>query len=315
MHKSVVLKSALKSALPFQPWLRRIKRRWIPYQDDPANSRFALQQGLRLIDLLLASQTGLCADVLEIGTGWLPIVPLLFRLAGARRLILTDVERLMDRQTIARARAVIRANMPAISAVLQKTDAELTATLEADFPFEYRVPWDSRSHPAASADIVFSRAVLEHVPPVVLERLVTGLGRILRPGGVMCHAVDNSDHWEHRDKSLSRLDFLRYEEGWFWRLACRNTQAYQNRLRHSDYLRLFAAHGWTAIVADGTPDERCLRDLETLPLALAFRHYDHQDLAILTSYFVFRRTTECACAESPPVVRWTPSGGPLGPGC
>lgn len=296
MRTSVVLKSALKSALPFQPWLRRIKRRWVPYQDNAANSRFALQQGLRLIELLRASGTDLRGDVLEIGTGWLPIIPLLFRLAGAQRLILTDVERLMDQQTIAKARALLRANMSAISAVLQRSEADLTATLEADFPLEYLVPWDSRSQPSASADIVFSRAVLEHVPPAVLERLVTELGRILRPGGVMCHAIDNSDHWEHQDKSLSRVDFLRYEDGWFWRLACFGTQAYQNRLRHSDYLRLFAAHGWTAIVADGVPDERCLRDLETLPLASGFRDRDHQDLAILTSYFVLRHSTECVRA-------------------
>ncbi|MGH7085537.1 MAG: hypothetical protein ACREFN_11170 [Acetobacteraceae bacterium] len=101
------------------------------------------------------------------------------------------------------------------------------------------------------------------------------------------HAIDNSDHWQHRDRALSRVDFLRYEDDWFWRLAC--VGGYQNRLRHGDYLRLFAAHGWTPIIAEGVPDERCIKDLETLPLASSFRGRDHRDLSILTSYFVLRR--------------------------
>lgn len=289
MRTSVVLRAAIRAALPFQPWLRRTKRRWIPYQGDLANSHFALQQGLHLVELLRTSGVDPAGDVLEIGTGWLPIIPLLFRLAGARRLVLTDVERLMDRQTIAGAKAVIRANLPAIATVLDRSVADLELTLAADSPFDYRVPWDIRSHPASSADIVFSRAVFEHVPPEALDRLTLELGRILRPRGVMAHAIDNSDHWQHRDRSLSRVNFLRYEDDWFWRLA--SVGGYQNRLRHGDYLRLFAAHGWTPIIAEGVPDERCIKDLETLPLASSFRGRDHRDLSILTSYLVLRRGT------------------------
>jgi len=53
---------------------------------------------------------------------------------------------------------------------------------------------------------------------------------------------------KHQDKSLSRVDFLRYEDGLYWKLACFNPHAYQNRLRHSDYIGHFRKHGCSAIL-------------------------------------------------------------------
>lgn len=292
MRRTVVLKSALKAALPFQAQLRRMKRRIRPYRDNPANSRLALQQGLQLMRTLRTAGADLNGDVLELGTGWLPIIPLLFHLAGARRLILTDLERLMDRHTVARAREVIRENLPMVARTLDQSEGRLAARLAEDFAPEYLVPWSSRTHPEGSADIIFSRAVLEHVPPAVLGQLLSDFNRIIRSGGAMCHTIDNSDHWEHRDKMLSRLDFLRYEEGLYWRLACADPQFYQSRLRHSDYVRLFQMHGWAVDVAEGEPDEQCLRDLATLSLARRFLGRDHRDLAILTSTFVLQRAAD-----------------------
>ena len=105
----------------------------------------------------------------------------------------------------------------------------------------------------------------------------------------MCHIVDNSDHWEHRDKSLTRTNFLRYGDEWLWRIACFNGQNYQNRVRHSDYLNLFHKYGWMTSVAEGIPDAQSLSDLRSLPLAAAFNRRDHRDLPILTSKFVVRR--------------------------
>lgn len=249
---------------------------------------------MQQIQLLRSARVDLTGDVLEFGTGWLPIIPLLFHLAGSRSLMLTDIERLMDTQTIARAKRVIADNLATVASVLHETEADLATRLHGDFSPAYLVPWDSHGHPSCSVDIVISRTALEHVPPSTLSDFLGEFSRIIRPGGAMCHIVDNSDHWEHQDKSLSRVNFLRYEDGWLWRLACLNPQTYQNRFRHSDYLALFRQHGWIAVIAEGTPDERCLSDLHTLPLAASFAGRDHRDLAILTSTFVLRRKAETA---------------------
>jgi hypothetical protein len=108
----------------------------------------------------------------------------------------------------------------------------------------------------------------------------------------MCHLIDNSDHWEHTDKSLSRVDFLRYDREILWRVANLSQQHYQNRLRHSDYARLFQDHGFEILMADGEADPASLRDLEVLPLAPAFRNRNPSDLAILISLFVVRRCAQ-----------------------
>lgn len=282
-----IVASAAKALVPLQPQLRRLKRRIVPYRDNPNNSALALADGLEQVQLLRAAGATF-GDVLEFGTGWLPIIPFLFCLAGARQLVLTDVERLLDRQTIERAKRYIRENAHIVAAALRTPAPEILARLDAALS-RYHAPWDCGDQPSHSVDIITSRAALEHIPPRSLDSLFDEFRRIVRPNGFMCHIVDNSDHWEHQDKRLSRVNFLRYEEGWCWRLACLNVQSYQNRLRHSDYLALFRRHGWEIVAAEGEPDRQCLKDLRTLPLASDFAHRDRNDLAILRSAFVLRR--------------------------
>src|SRR5438270_7929774 len=94
-----------RGMLPFQPALRQLKRRFFPYEDDPSNSDYCIIQGMEQLAAL--RESGLPVrdtEILEFGSGWLPLIPLLFHLAGARRLALTDVTKLMDEQTITRAK-------------------------------------------------------------------------------------------------------------------------------------------------------------------------------------------------------------------
>jgi SAM-dependent methyltransferase len=289
MWQLQMVKRLVKSAVPFQDDVRRIKRRLMPYSDTLDNGSMALSVGLHQIRLLREAGADLTGDVLELGTGWLPIVALLFHLAGARHLVLTDIRRLMDERTVARARTLVAAHLPEIAREFAASPAELRARLEEPLSYSYFVPWRAARQSDCSLDVIVSRTVLEHIPPDVLEDYMLQFRRVLRPGGVMCHNVDNSDHWEHQDKSIGRLNFLRYEDGPLWRLA--SVSAYQNRLRHSDYAAMFDRTGWVTILADGPADEQCLRDLETLPLAARFRDRDPRDLAALSSNFILRKAT------------------------
>src|SRR6202021_2562874 len=62
-------------------------------------------------------------------------------------------------------------------------------------------------------------AVLEHVDPKMLEAMMADFRRILVPGGAMVHFIDYSDHYAMCDSSISRCNFLQYED-WVWRLCC-----------------------------------------------------------------------------------------------
>jgi SAM-dependent methyltransferase len=274
--------------IPFQGQLRHLKRRLLPYQGDAANTDYCVTNGLEQIAVLrrLGIQVE-GAEVLEFGSGWFPLIPLLFHMAGARRLVLTDVAQLQDEHTFARARAIVAGRVDDAAKVLDCPVAELLSRLNGPFPHDYLVPWNPKTFPDQSLDIVVSRAVLEHVPKVQIEYFFKHFHRILRDDGVMCHIIDNSDHWQHKDRSLSRIEFLRYEETeLFWRLAQLNEQAFQNRLRHSDYEKLIADADFQIILAEGEPDAKCLRDLERISLSSRFRDYEPRDLAILSSLVV-----------------------------
>jgi len=287
MWQVQMLKRLVKSAVPFQDDMRRLKRRIVPYSDTTDNGANALSVGMVQLRMLREAGANFRGDVLEIGTGWLPIVGLLFHLAGARHLVLTDIRRLMDESTIARAKALVAKFLPQIAEDFAVPVNDLQARLEETLSYSYHVPWRAEDQPDNSLDIIFSRTVLEHLPPPVLEAYLRQFWRVLRPGGMMCHNVDNSDHWEHQDKSIGRLNFLRYEDGVLWRLA--SVAAYQNRLRHSDYVAMFARTGWTMLLADGPPDAQSLRDIKALPLARRWRDRDPHDLAVLSSNFVLRK--------------------------
>lgn len=291
MKHSDVLNSALRSLIPFQRRMRSIKRRFAPYTDNAANSNLCITNGLQqLVALRAAAVPVPGAVVLEFGTGWLPLIPMLFHVAGASRLILTDVEQLMDDSTIGRAREIVQARIDEVATTIGISREMALARLHENFAPDYIVPWDAARHPAASADIIISRATFEHVPAIPLRDFLAAFLRILRPGGAMCHLVDNSDHWEHRDKRLSRVNFLIYEDGhWLWRLAQMHQQSFQNRLRHSDYIRMFEEAGFIVQSASGEPDARCMSDLARLSLATPFAGRPAEDLAILTSLFVARK--------------------------
>jgi hypothetical protein len=99
---------------------------------------------------------------------------------------------------------------------------------------------------------------------------------------VACHIIDNSDHWEHSDKTLSRLNFLRFSEAVF-RWTYWNGLNYQNRLRHSQYIDFLNAAGFSILAEEGPVDPAALSSLQNIPLAAPFRKFTPEDLAILTT--------------------------------
>ena len=127
--------------MPFKKTLRQAKRRLSPYDDNEGNSQLCISNGLEQISALREAAVPLSgAEVLEFGSGWLPLIPMLFHLAGAKRLILTDIARLMDAATIDLARNRLRGRLDEIAATLQTPREQLLARLEGPFPHDYLVP-------------------------------------------------------------------------------------------------------------------------------------------------------------------------------
>jgi hypothetical protein len=287
-----------KQFLPFQNTIRSTVRRLRPYEPDRANIDYAITNGLEQISMLRDSSISIAgARAVEIGSGWCPVVPLLYILAGAQSVLLTDVERLLDRPLLEKAVTFVREKAEVIGAGLGINPASIFRALDItglEFPvalerlrLSYTVPYRIEQLPRNNIDIIFSRTVLEHIAPDDLCSMFAESRRALSARGVMIHTIDNSDHFEFADKSISRINFLRYSEA-IWHLACLNRQNYQNRLRHSDYRKVFGAAGYEVVTERREIHEGARVAARTLPLASRFRSYSEEDLATLSSVFLVR---------------------------
>lgn len=291
------LLGAAKAILPFADTLRRMRRACSAYAPDLANDEARLDDAIRQIETLRRNGISVeGATVVEIGTGWIPIVPLIYRLAGAAEVISVDQERLLDARQMCHAMEYIEQNIERIASrsglsgwhapVYPKAN-DLEAML-ADQRIRYLAPANLLTLPEASADLIVSRAVLEHIPPRLLMKIIGGSREILRAGGHICHLIDMSDHWEHQDKSISRLNFLA-QRGPLWWLANLNSQNYQNRLRRAEFIALFERAGFDIIAADGEPDQRAMESLRSLDVIPQYRTWPPQELAVLVSTIIARR--------------------------
>lgn len=286
--------STAKAILPFQRELRQIKRAIVPPRMG-VNHQWALTGALEQVAALKAAGVDVTGRrVLEIGSGWYPVAPLIYRLAGARIVHLADAHRLLHSRNVLAALAFVGERADQIEAALgvpaQEVRSALTPPPGLDFEallawlgFSYVAPYDPAQAPVV--DVVFSHTVFEHIAPADLEGLLAALKPRLAPGGALCHGIDHTDHRSNTDPRLSPIDFLRYSDT-VWRLFCINPQDYTNRLRRSDYLALFRRAGYAVVSDTSYPSERARADLDRLPLWGRFREMDREDLCITWSLMV-----------------------------
>lgn len=197
--------------------------------------------------------------VLEVGAGRDLAVPLALRRLGVHEVVACDVERLAKLDLIQHAADRILA---------KQVEFRTWGDLE-QFGVHYRAP-----HYVAASDrkvaCSCSNEVLEHVPPDQLAVLLKALRSVTT--GITTHSIDYSDHYARSDTSLSRLNFLRYSDGeWQW---FNSGKQYVNRLRHSDYVRMFKEAGFaileeSSVAGEPPPD---------LKIAEQFKRYDPPDL-------------------------------------
>ena len=238
--------------------------------------------------------------VLEIGTGWYPIVPLGLYLHGADSIWTFDIDPLVNGPRLACAVAMF--DDYAARGQLQKFWPDLlpqrltllralrtgnstpdpVAQLES-LGIHLRVQDASQTGlPPNSVDLMVSTGVLEYIPPPALTAILTEFNRIATPGAVMSHYLNLIDQYSYFDRSLNRLNFLKFPARQ-WKYL-NSPLTWLNRLRISDYRALFHAAGFQIHTEEntlGTEDE-----LAGIRLAPEFQKYSKDDLLVLFSRVV-----------------------------
>lgn len=240
------------------------------------------------------------AVLVEVGTGWFPVLPLCFALAGARACHTFDVARHLDARLTRRAIARLEVHLSAIAdaaglgfaEVLERyqyvSDAPDVSAALARAGVRFYAPADAAQTGLddRSVDAVFSNSVLEHVPREGIAAILRETARIVKPGGVSLHSVNCGDHYAYFDRSITPINYLKYSDRQ-WRLW-NNRLLYQNRLRPADFLRLAEDAGLRIVLSRYTPKERLLNLLPALGVAEEFQRYPPEQLCATSIDFAGR---------------------------
>lgn len=237
-------------------------------------------------------------EVLELGTGWYPVIPLCFFLCGAEKITTVDISPLLtaEKLRITLKQLSLAASegrlqkffnpdplrLKTVLSVSENTDWNLKDMLDA-FQIRYLVT-DARKLPldSESLDLIVSNNTFEHIYPAILAEILIEFKRLLRPGGMMSHFIDMSDHFAHLDTDITIYNFLRFsEKKWGW---IDNRIQPQNRWRISHYRRLYAELGIPVSKEENRPGDLAL--LRSVPIHKDFKELPEGEVAVSHSYMV-----------------------------
>jgi hypothetical protein len=247
--------------------------------------------------------------VLELGTGWFPIVPVALHLCGFDAITSID---LVSHCSQHRLRDVV------IRYAAAHRDGSLGDLLPGYVPDRVeRLAWlVERQDNVQPADVgltlltgdvrdltieegtfglLVSNHVLEHIPLTDLPPILSKLRRLGSRDGLMSHRVDLGDHFSHSDPRITPYNFLRFSARQ-WRLIDNRIQP-QNRLRVDDYRSLFAATGW--MVTAETTASAGVDLLGQVPLHGDFARKDPAMVAVTTYEFTAATAPVKASAHRP----------------
>jgi SAM-dependent methyltransferase len=262
--------------------------------------RERLRSAAHHVERIQGGETAREDTILELGTGWHPIVPIALHLCGYQQIASVDLVRhctrasvyaTAERLTELHQRGTLRDLLPEYDGVTAEKLAEKLATIGAKEldPAELGITFllrDARQLPFQTGSIgsVVSNNVLEHIYPQVLLPTLQELRRTLSTVGVMSHIVDLSDHFAHLDPSITPYNFLRFSDA-AWRWIDNSIQP-QSRLRVDDYLDLLQSARleltWSETEADRADE------LDEVPLAPRFRSKPAAVNAVTTLAFTAR---------------------------
>jgi len=233
------------------------------------------------------------STVVEIGTGWEAIGTILLYLMGVKichtydhvphlrfelvQMLINEIENHIDEisQFISVPKPILDERLSKI-----KTSENLNDFFEKA-NIIYHAPGDAAETglESNSVDVVYSNAVLEHVPKEVVNNIIIESKRILKNTGVAYHLIGLHDHYVSFDKKISKVNFLQYPE-WLWAFFVYNKISYHNRLREKQFLTIFKSHGAKINWIESKIDEPDIDVLKKIKINKKFSGMTPEELAV-----------------------------------
>ncbi|MBN2306197.1 MAG: class I SAM-dependent methyltransferase [Anaerolineae bacterium] len=242
------------------------------------------------------------AHVIDLGTGWHPIIPVGLFLCGVSKIWSVDIDPLVYRnlleemliQFVAYAEngrlkdflpGLHEERLPALQDALNKTTN--AAPLDEVFAALHIELWIADAQHTGlepgSIDLFTSNYTLEHVPGEVICGIFAEFRRLAKPTAAMSHLIDVKDHYANFDGSITPYNFLKFSDRtWRW---FNNDLLYQNRCRLNDYRRLHEETGFRVVFEDHEPGD--VEQFRRVELAPQFQNYaSDEDMSASLGWFV-----------------------------
>jgi len=238
--------------------------------------------------------------VLELGTGWYPIIPLMMYLMDVGEVVSVDIQSWMtqERQIRTIEKLTEWRNDGKLQSLFPKVNEEKWQRLQyiLSHPEQFTkdqidaeigltpMLMDARKLPFDDGyfDFICSNNTFEHIPADILKGILSSFWRLLHPQGLMSHFIDLSDHFAHFDQSITIYNFLQFSQKTWDRID--NSIQPQNRLRWRDYVEMYQSIGVPIDLEATRPGDQNL--LKTVHLHPEYAGYTAQELAISHGYIV-----------------------------
>ena len=208
------------------------------------------------------------------------------RFLGGLRTVVENPERLLNTVRDLAPPSVVRHRLRDLCEALEDSPMNPMGAMDVS----YLAPIDSAriGLPSASASLVYSVSVLEHVDPDSLLQLHCEIYRILEPGAYAIHVINCGDHFARIDKRITSINFLQYSDT-TWSFIAGNPFSYHNRLRASEHKELTLLSQLLLMDERSTVDQVAMSSMNTLRLCDRFSGWDVSDLCTTKLVLVLQK--------------------------
>jgi hypothetical protein len=214
---------------------------------------------------------------LELGTGWHPIMPLLFSLENAKEVCSADLNFHVRKENVLRLISFFEKRkvtnffnenniiineerwqqLLKIKYELQKLSApsfikwnELFDSLNIKF---YEGDAAQLNFDNKKFDICFSVNTLEHIYQPMLQNILSNYVKHTNDKAYHLHVIDMNDHFSHMDTTITKYNYLQFSKEQ-WKIIDNNLQP-QNRLRITDFEKIWEQINLQLIFEKAMPAE------------------------------------------------------------
>lgn len=302
-----LLKSTVQRAIslfPYSSEVNELFQRYVTRSVELGDGMFQtqLERSHTHLNHFLARQKEKPVDftVLEVGTGWYPTQLLGLYLCGSKTIWTYDIASHLRRSRIQRMVQLfseydrqnkIQQHLPLVRPERLAFFRQNAPFANTDSPEQFLARFNILARlqnveksglDAGSVDLSFSHAVLQHIPPAVLKKIVVELRRVASARSATSHSINLADLFATSDPSITPFNCLKFSEQ-SWRYL-NSPLIPQHRLRIADYRQIFTEAGFKVEKEDNVCGS--VEDLKRIRLAPEFQKYSQEDLLVISSWLV-----------------------------